>query len=147
MASGSNPRQTRQSVKYHKRVDQSTPQTGTPSSPRLANIPRQAVEKAHKSLRKIISPKDDDDEIRDSLGHVYISVKTALQQDPKLKELVASEEKYYDNVTRRGEKNFIDSLRAMAANSETQGSKAWEGLFTDGTLFYFGPSILIVYSV
>jgi hypothetical protein len=144
MASGSNPRRTRHSVKHH---HPSTSQTGTPSSLRLASIPKQAIEKAHKTLRKIISPKDDDDEIRDSLRIVRMIVNGVLEQDPELKELVASEEKYYDNVTRRGEKIFIDSLRAMAANSETQGSEAWEGLFTDGTLFYFGPSILIVYSV
>jgi hypothetical protein len=76
-----------------------------------------------------------------------MGVHDALEQDPELKQQLASRDEFRANVTKKGEKNFIDSLRAMAANSETQESKAWEGLFTDGTLFYFGPSILIVYSV
>jgi hypothetical protein len=99
---------------------------------RLANIPKQAVDKASKSLRKHISPKDDDDEILNALMAVWFFVESALEQDPKLKELLASKEKFLDNVTRKGEKKFIDSLRAMAANSDTQGSKAWEDLFEDG---------------
>ncbi len=36
----------------------------------------------------------------------------------------------------KGEKKFIDSLRAMAANNDTQGSKAWGDLFEDGTLLF-----------
>jgi len=149
MASVSNPRRTRQRDRLQgdDRVDPSTPQGGSPSQKRLANIPKQAVEKASKLLRKNISPKDGDDEITDALIYVWFGVKDTLKQDPKLKKYLASEEEFRDNVTRKGEKNFLDSLRAMAANSDTQGSEAWDNLFEDGTLFPLGPSILIEFSV
>jgi hypothetical protein len=145
MAPGSNPRRTRQHdrVQGDDRVEPSTPRTDTPSSTRLANIPKQAVEKAFKFLKRNISPEDDDDDI---LDYVWTGVKGALKQDPKLKEYLASEKEFRDNVTRKGEKNFIDSLRAMATNSDTQGSKAWADLFEDGTSFSFGRSILIEFS-
>ena len=140
MASGSNPRQTRQRgrVQGDDRVDPSTPQRSSPS-PKQPDIPKKAVEKASKYLRKFISPKDDDDEILDALTFVWIFVQKALEQDPKLKKHLASRDEFHDNVTRKGEKNFIDSLRAMAANSDTQGSKAWVDLFEDGTSFSLGP--------
>ena len=141
----SDPRQTRlrNRVQRADRANPSTPQRGSPSQTRLANIPKQAVEKASKSLRKNISPKDNDDDILDNLTVVWWLVKGALEQDPKLKECLASEEEFCDNVTRKGEKTFINSLKAMAANSDTQGSKAWDNLFEDGTSFSCGPNILI----
>jgi hypothetical protein len=146
MASGSNPQQTRQRVRDNDRVDSSTSQRGTTSSTRLANIPKQAVEKVSKYLRQIIFPKGDD-EILDVLQVVRTLVKGALEQDPKLKEHLASEEEFRENVTRKGERKFIDSLRA-AANSDGQGSlsKAWEDLLQDGTFFSLGPSVLILFS-
>jgi hypothetical protein len=149
MAPGSNPRRTRQHdrVQGDDRVEPSTPMTDTPSSTRLANIPKQAVEEATDSLRRNIFPKDDDKRILSALNHVWIGVKGALEQDPKLKKIMASEKEFRDNVTRKGEKNFIDSLRAMATNSDTQGSKAWADLFEDGTSFSFGRSILIEFSL
>jgi hypothetical protein len=149
MASGSNPQRTRQRdrVQGDDRVDPSTPQRGTPSKTRLANIPKQAVENACKYLRRNVLKDDDDDDILDALEVVHMVVNDALEQDPKLKDRLASEEEFRDNVTRKGEKNFIDSLRAMAANSDTQGSKAWHELFEDGTSFSLDPSILIEFSV
>jgi hypothetical protein len=141
MASGSNPQRQRVQVDDH--VDPSKPQKDTPSNTRLANIPRQAVERMCKSLRRIITPTDDDDEILDFLFYVWFDVQKVLEQDPELKKNLASEEEFRDNVTRKGEKNFIDSLRAMAANSDTQGSKAWDDLFEDGTSFYLGLSLII----
>ena len=117
------------------------------SSTRLANIPKRAVEKVAKSLRKNILPTDDDDEIRDSLKYVWVNVQDALENDPELKKCLAGKEEFYANVTKKGEKKFIDSLRTMAANSDTQGSKAWEDLFEDGTSFALGPSILILFFV
>jgi hypothetical protein len=130
-------------------VDPSTPQGGSPSKKRLANIPKQVVEKASKSLRKHISPNDDDDEIKNELTYVWLKVKGALEQDPKLKENLASEEDFGDNVARKGEKTFIDSLRAMAANSDilVQGSRAWDNLFEDGTSFSLVPNILIEFFI
>jgi len=49
-------------------------------------------------------------------------IQYALQQDPKPK----------DHLTRKREKK-IDSLGAMAANSDTQGRDALEDLFGDYT--------------
>jgi hypothetical protein len=149
MSSGSNTRRTRQrdQVQGGDRVDPSTLQRGTPSKTRLADIPKQAVEKACKFLRKHISKDDDDDEILDALEHVWFCVQDVLEKDPKLKKHLASKEEFRDDVTMKGEKSFIDSLRAMAANSDTQGSKAWHKLFEDGTSFSLDPSILIEFSV
>ena len=63
---------------------------------------QQAVEKASKSLRRNIYPKDDDDddEILDALKVVRTLVKGALKQDPKLKEDLASEEESCDTMSR-----------------------------------------------
>jgi hypothetical protein len=78
---------------------------------------------------------------------VFQLVKRTLEKDPKMKGCLASQEEFCDNVAGKGEKNFINSLRAMAANNDTQGSKAWDGLYDDGTSFPLGPSILIESSV
>jgi len=153
MASGSNPRRTRAGqrdrVQGDDRVDPSTSQRGSPSQKRLANIPKQAVEKASKFLRRIISPDDDDDddEILNALNHVWLRVQEALEQDPKVKNRLASKDEFRDSVRRNGEKKFIDSLRTMAVNSDTQGAKAWDDLFEDGTSFSLSPNILIEFSV
>ena len=148
MASGSNPQPTQQQVHDDDRVDQSAPRIGTPARIRLANIPEQAIVRASKYLRRNILPDDDDDEILQNLYQIRAIVKQALEEDPELKDHLASEEEYRGNVTKKGEKMFIDSLRTMAANSVTQGIKAWKGLLTDGTSSsLLGPSILIVFSV
>jgi hypothetical protein len=135
MASESNPRRMRQHAQDDDRVDPPTPQTGTPSKTRLAKIPKQVVEEAINSIQKYISSKDDDERIRNSLKYVWVDVQDALEQDPELRIHLANKNEFRANVEREGEKNFIDSLRAMAANSDSQGSKAWESLFTDGTSF------------
>ena len=112
------------------------PSTGMPerNSPSNMNIQKQVVyEEACSHLKRNLSPQDNSDEwILEGLVYVWIAVKRALEQDPKMKEHLASMEEFRDNVTRRGEKKFINSLRAMAANSDTQGSKAWDDLFEDG---------------
>jgi hypothetical protein len=118
-------------------VDPSTPQGGSPSKKRLANIPKQVVEDESTSLRIIISPEGDDDEIRHQLPYVWTALRIVFEHDPKLIKDLASVDEFRDNVTRKGEKPFFESLRVMAANSDTQGSKAWEDLFEDGTSFSF----------
>jgi hypothetical protein len=125
------------------------PSTSQGSKKRLADIPKSAVSKASKSLGKNISPEVDDNEILGNLTLVRTIVLEALRLDPNLKKHLASREEFLDNVMKKGEKTFIDSLRAMAANSDTQGGKAWEDLFEDGRFFCAGPSItiLITFSV
>jgi hypothetical protein len=128
-------------------VDPSTSQSGTPSSTWLANIPKEVVEDASKCLRKLVSPTDDDVKIVQFLSCVWALVQDTIEKDPELKIRLASKEEFYANIARKGEKNLIDSLRAMATNNDMQGSKAWEDLFEDGTSFSFGPSILISFTV
>ena len=143
-----NPQPTRQHVHDDDRVDQSTPQTGSSSRIRLENIPEKAVKMAADELSYFIRPGHDDNKMKRKLKIVWAIVNGALEEDPELKDHLASAEEYRGNVTKKGEKMFTDSLRTMAANSDTQGSKAWEGLLTDGTLSsLLGPSILIVFSV
>jgi hypothetical protein len=140
MATRTNPRRAtrqRDRVQGDDREDPSISQRGTPSKTRLANIPKQVVEKASKSLRRHVSKDDDDEEMMNSLIIVWNTVRDTLKWDPKQKEHLASNEEFRDNVLKKGEKFFIDSLRAMAAKSDTQGSKAWEDLFEDGTSFSF----------
>jgi hypothetical protein len=146
MASGC-PQRKQQRVRYNDRVDPSTSQRGTPSSTRLANIPKQAVEEVFKSLRRNIFPNDNSEKILKALKVVQRIVEEALEHDPKLKKHLASKEEFHENVTRKGEIKFVDSLRAMAENSDAQGSKAWEDLFQDGTLFSLRSIILILFSV
>jgi hypothetical protein len=65
MATRTNPRRAtrqRDRVQGDDREDPSTPQRGTPSKKRLANIPKQVVENASTSLRITISKDDDDDD-------------------------------------------------------------------------------------
>ena len=109
------------------------PFSHTPSSTRLANIPKQAVEEATDSPSGRIFPEVDDKRILNTLRHVWKDVQKVLEQDPKLKKYLASMEEFRDNVTKKGEKSFIDSLRAMATNSESQGSDAWKDSLEDGT--------------
>ena len=136
--SESNHRRKRQRVENDDdHEDPPTPQGGSPSKKRLANIPKQAIEHESTFLRKIISPDSDDDEIRRQLNYVWTSFRNVLEHDPKLIKHLASKEEFRDNVTRKREKAFIESLRVMAANCDTQGSKAWVDLFEDGTSLSF----------
>jgi len=142
MASGSNPRLKRKRVEDGDRVVPST--LGTPSSTRLANIPEQAVKEAAESLRKLISPKDSDDTVLKTLKHVWLAVHDVLEQDPNLKGQLASKEEFRENVTKKGTKKFANTLRTMAANSDTQGSDAWKKLFDNGQSFVFFTLIVLL---
>jgi hypothetical protein len=143
MTPRSNP--PRQTPHRAQDVDPSTSQRGTSASARLANIPEQAIEKATGTLRRYISPEHDDEDI---IAVVWAIVRTAFLCDPKMKNRLASNEEFCENVKRKGQNNFLESLRAMAANSDTQGLKAWEDLFEDGMhRFLLGSIIYIVFSL
>ncbi len=139
MASGSNPRRTRQSarrVQDDHRADPPTPQGGTPSETRLANIPQWAIDKATTSLKRNIFSDEDDDGIRGNLKHVWVAIKEAQEHDPKRKDHLADVDGFLEILKKKGEQEFIKSLRAMAS-SKKKG--AWEDLFEDGTsLSFFG---------
>jgi len=98
-----------------------------PRQTRLAKIPVPAVKNASKSIGRIVFPEDDDDDIRLSLKHVWLAVYEALKQDSGLKEHLADQDEFFHNLKRKGEQEFIESLRDMAK------AKSWEPLFNDGT--------------
>jgi len=127
-------RQQRDPVQGDDPAHSSTPKTGTPSRIRLANIPQKDIDNACRSLRRQILQDDDDEVIKQSFKHVWKDVYDVLKQDEGLKERLADENEFFDNVRRNGEKKFIDSLRAMAKTGEAQ---AWYDLFEDSTFFSF----------
>ena len=143
MASGSNPQLKRKCVEDDDHVVPSMPQKGTPSSTQLANIPEQAFKEASKYLRKTISPEDSD-ESDIMLRIVWLFVHDALENDPNLKGQLASKEEFLENVIKKGERKFANTLRTMAANSDTQGSDAWKDLFDDGQSFVFFSLIVLI---
>ncbi len=111
-------------------------QGGVPSRTRLANIPQRAIDKAAKFLKKMILFDEDEDEIRGNLRHVRTAVQEALEHNPKLKDHLANKDEFLDNVEKKGEQKFVESLRAMASS---KNKDAWEDLFEDGTsLSFFG---------
>ena len=153
MVSESNPQQTRKRDRVQgegdsdDRVDPPTSQSRSPPSTRLANIPKEEVENASHCISRFLSPTLDDETMVDFLPGVWIKTNDVLAMDPDLKIRLASREEFHANVARKGQKTFFDSLRAMAGNYDTQGSKAWENLFEDGTSSSLGPSVLISFSV
>ncbi len=139
MAPASNTRRARQKrdpVQGNDPVHSSTPQTGTPSKKRLANIPQQAIDEGYRylSLRLSIFKNDNDEVIKRLFKIVWLTVNNLLQQDEGLKGRLADENEFRDNVRRNGEKKFIDSLRAAANTVEAQ---VWYNLFEDSTFFSF----------
>ncbi len=65
-----------------------------------------------------------------------MAIKEAQEHDPKRKDHLADMDEFLDNVKKKGEQNFIESLRAMASSKKKD---AWEDLFDDGTsLSFFG---------
>ena len=109
----------------------STAQTGTLLQTRLANIPAQFIQEACEQLACNIRPEKDDNRIRRSLNIVRTIVQDVLEQDPDLKDHLADEGEFLDNIKKSlgGEQDFIKSLRGMAKDN------SWECLIEDGTLF------------
>ncbi len=90
------------------------------------------LEKACATLRRIISPEDDDDQIKENLSYVWVSVhKTISQARPNLKERLRDHSEFMDYVTSGSnrEQDFIKLLRNMAKQEVL-----WSELFENGTL-------------
>jgi len=133
-SSSANPQQT--PGLFEDRVDPST--TTTPNSPSRTqppNIPAQVLQKACEALKRNILPHDDDSEIRDNLGHVWVAVKRALEHDQNRKGCLANNNQFLANVTRKGEQQFIHSLRSMAIRG------IWAALFDDDVFLTEKPRI------
>jgi hypothetical protein len=99
--------------------------TSPPQQPTLY-LPEEAIRMACQKLERIILPDDEDDDIRERLDSVWISVHRALSQRPDLKGAIADEEEFKANVNRRGEERFIALLRHMARK------KSWRDLLDNG---------------
>jgi hypothetical protein len=74
----------------------------------------QAFKKECNRLQRSVFPEDDDDEIKGALKLVWAIVSTALEDKNDLEGHLATFEQFLDNVERKGEREFIDSLRDMA---------------------------------
>jgi hypothetical protein len=128
MSTGNKP-QTRGRI--DDRSDSSTSRRETPPQSRIENVPEPLIKAVSKRLGSSDFPKDGDDDamIQVFLGHVWMDVKLAssFSNDQKLEKNLADMEEFFANVKLKGEWEFIDSLKAMAASGD------WAGLFDDGT--------------
>ena len=61
---------------------------------------------------------------------VFGDVKLVLENNKDLEPQLAGDVEFFGNVKRRGQLDFINSLKSMAE------SRAWTSLFKDGTLFF-----------
>jgi hypothetical protein len=127
-SSSANPQQTPDL--FEDRVDPSTT-PNSPSQTQPPNIPVQILQEACESLKRDILPHYDDNRIRRNLKYVWITVILALEHDYKREEFLADRHQFLANVSRKGEQQFIHSLRSMAI------SGSWAALFDDGKLLSF----------
>ena len=81
-----------------------------------------------KWLKRIIQPDDEDEDIKDSLAKVWITVNDALEAHVKGKRL-ATRDEFFTNVKERGENVFIKVLRDAVKNN------TWQDLLDNGTSF------------
>ena len=130
MSSSTNPQpETRGRV--DDRFDSSPFQTlgGTPQESR-PNIPEWVIDDSFGDWN---FPKDDSNEsktIQKFLGHVWLDVNVAFENCPKPKGNLADRKEFLENVKLKGERDFIDSLKAMKESGD------WASLFENGTLFF-----------
>ncbi len=110
----------------------STPTRPTPPSTQSTNcISEQTIQKMCKHLERHIRTDDNDDWIRQSLGHVFVAVRNALAEDPNRKARLASEDQFKENVKKEGEQQFINLLRDIAKK------ESWRDLLQNGTSFLY----------
>jgi hypothetical protein len=108
----------------------STPKRPTPPSTQSTIcISEQTIQKMCKQVERAIRPDDDDDWIRQSLGHVFLALRDALQEDPNRKARLANEDQFKENVKKEGEQQFINLLRDIAEKGP------WRDLLQNGTPF------------
>jgi hypothetical protein len=133
-SSSANPQQQAQQTPGLRLFEDCVDLTTTPNSPsqmQPPNIPAQVLQEACGFLERNILPNYDDSRIRRDLVYIWMGVNRALEHDQKRKECLADHNQFLANVTRKGEQQFIDSLRSMAI------SGTWAALFDDGTLLSF----------
>jgi hypothetical protein len=107
----------------------STPKRSTnPSTQPRVSVPESTVQSVVKWLKRIIQPDDEDEDIKDSLAKVWITVNDALEAHVKGKRL-ATRDEFFTNVKERGENVFIKVLRDAVKNN------TWQDLLDNGTSF------------
>jgi hypothetical protein len=102
-----------------------------PSTQSTICISEQTIQKMCKYLERYIRTDDDDDWIRQSLVNIFVTVREALQEDPKLKARLANEAQFKENVKKEGEQQFINLLRDIAKK------ESWRDLLQNGTSFLY----------
>jgi len=127
--SSSTDSETRQRGRVKDRLDPSTSHRGTSSQSRLANIPELDIDDDFGDDWTFPEVGSSDSKIRKFLYRVFGDVKQVLEKDKDLRPQLAGDVEFFGNVNRRGEWNFINSLKSMAE------SRAWTSLLKDGTLF------------
>ena len=90
------------------------------------------------TLGRHIQATDRDDYIKKRLQFVLLAVNEALSDDPKMKKYLASPDEFLQNVTQKGEKEFIDLLKDMAKK------KSWRDLLENGTSFLSSTSSVVI---
>ena len=133
--SSSSDSQTPQRVRADDLLDPSTSQRVTPPQSRPAKISERVIDDDFGDWK---FPEDGcgDRKIEKFLGYVYSDVRRVLVNDTKLIRHLANYEEFYSNVKRKGEWEFINSLKVMAE------SRIWAPLFDDGTLLFLRSEAL-----
>lgn len=112
-----------------------TPQRGRADDPSETSSQRDAPSQSQLPERVIdpefggwTFPKDDSSDltIRRFLQYVWMDIVDILKNDPKLREHLADKEEFIANVKRKGDRDFIKSLKGLAE------SRVWAPLFEDG---------------
>ena len=133
--SSSSDSQTPQRVRADDLLDPSTSQRVTPPQSRPAKISERVVDDDFGDW-KFPKAGSDSSKIERLLLHVWIDVKHVIQNDTDLRGHLANYEEFYSNVKRKGEWEFINSLKVMAE------SRLWAPLFDDGTLLFLRSQAL-----
>ena len=133
--SSSSDSQTPQRVGADDLLDPSTSQRVTPPQSRLAKISERVIDDDFGDW-KFPKAGSDNSKIKKFLGYVWMDVQHVIQNDPDLRGHLANYEEFYSNVKRKGEWEFINSLKVMAE------SRIWAPLIDDGTLLFLRSQAL-----
>ena len=133
--SSSSSSQTPQRVGADDLLNPSTSQRVTPPQSRPAKISERVIDDDFGDW-KFPKASSDNSKIKRFLKHVWVDVEHVIQNDPDLGGHLANYEEFYSNVKRKGEWEFIDSLKVMAE------SRLWAPLFDDGTLLFLRLEVL-----
>jgi hypothetical protein len=93
------------------------------------SISDEILHQMYETLGRFIKATDSDNSIKNRLEYVFLAVKKALLNDPKMEKYLASPEEFLQNVRQKSEEEFIGLLKDMAKK------KSWRDLLENGTSF------------